>query len=101
MLAMEDDQGIVFLVENAQQFWSGMWYSLICYFFFRRRTELEDTLNFQTNEPPTLSLLDSTLMKFLGLCAAYHGTWRSIYRDNAIDMLLSDLRTISAEPVAA
>lgn len=56
MLAMEDDQGIVFLVENAQQFWS----------------ELEDTLNFQTNEPPTLSLLDSTLMKFLGLCAAYH-----------------------------
>lgn len=36
--------------------------------------ELEDILNFGTNDVPTLSLLDSTLRRFLALCAAYHGT---------------------------
>jgi len=30
-LTMEDDQGIIYLVENAQQFWSGM-RCYLCYF---------------------------------------------------------------------
>ncbi|KAG6917370.1 hypothetical protein DXG01_002835 [Tephrocybe rancida] len=55
-LTMEDDLGITYLVENAQQFWS----------------ELEDMLHFSQNDIPTLSLLDSTLRRFLALCAAYH-----------------------------
>ncbi|KAG5634376.1 hypothetical protein H0H81_002180 [Sphagnurus paluster] len=57
-IAMEDEMGIVYLVENAQQFWS----------------ELEDMLHFGKDDIPTLSLLDSTLRRFLALCAAYHGT---------------------------
>ncbi|KAF9463233.1 hypothetical protein BDZ94DRAFT_1259432 [Collybia nuda] len=55
-ITMEDDLGIVYLVENAQQFWS----------------ELEDILNFGTDGVQTLSLMDSTLRRFLALCAAYH-----------------------------
>ncbi|KAF5384348.1 hypothetical protein D9615_003171 [Tricholomella constricta] len=55
-IAMEDELGITYLVENAQQFWS----------------ELEDMLNFGKDDIPTLSLLDSTLRRFLALCAAYH-----------------------------
>ncbi|KAJ6481898.1 hypothetical protein C8R45DRAFT_1003389 [Mycena sanguinolenta] len=55
-MAMEDDLGIVYLVENAQQFWS----------------ELEDILELPKDEAHTLSLLDSTLKRYLALCAAYH-----------------------------
>ncbi|KAG9226907.1 hypothetical protein CCMSSC00406_0003420 [Pleurotus cornucopiae] len=55
-ISLEDEFGIVYLVENAQQFWS----------------ELEDLLNFPKDEIPTLSLLDSTLKRYLALCAAYH-----------------------------
>ncbi|CAK5277961.1 unnamed protein product [Mycena citricolor] len=52
---VEDDLGITYLVENAQQFWS----------------ELEDVLNLP-KEPPTLSLLDLTLRRYTAFCAAYH-----------------------------
>ncbi|TFK31833.1 hypothetical protein BDQ12DRAFT_659958 [Crucibulum laeve] len=55
-ISMQDDLGIVYVVENAQQFWS----------------ELEDVLRLPTDEPPTLSLLDSMLRRFLALCATYH-----------------------------
>ncbi|KAJ7076503.1 hypothetical protein B0H15DRAFT_595737 [Mycena belliarum] len=55
-MRMEDDLGIVYLVENAQQFWS----------------ELEDILQLPKDEVHTLSLLDSTLKRYLALCAAYH-----------------------------
>ncbi|KAJ7652163.1 hypothetical protein DFH06DRAFT_543681 [Mycena polygramma] len=54
---MEDDLGIVYLVENAQQFWS----------------ELEDVLELPKDEVHTLTLLDATLKRYLALCAAYHG----------------------------
>ncbi|KAJ7866447.1 hypothetical protein B0H14DRAFT_372465 [Mycena olivaceomarginata] len=53
---MEDELGIVYLVENAQQFWS----------------ELEDILELPKDEAHTLSLLDATLKRSLALCAAYH-----------------------------
>ncbi|KAJ6498179.1 hypothetical protein C8R47DRAFT_1113177 [Mycena vitilis] len=53
---MEDDLGIVYLVENAQQFWS----------------ELEDVLELPKDEVHTLTLLDATLKRYLALCAAYH-----------------------------
>ncbi|KAJ7047935.1 hypothetical protein C8F04DRAFT_26461 [Mycena alexandri] len=53
---MEDDLGIVYLVENAQQFWS----------------ELEDILELPKDEVHTLTLLDATLKRYLALCAAYH-----------------------------
>ncbi|KAG6868209.1 hypothetical protein C0993_006182 [Termitomyces sp. T159_Od127] len=55
-ITMEDDLGITYLVENAQQFWS----------------ELEDMLNFNQNDIPTLAHLDSTLRRSLALCTAYH-----------------------------
>ncbi|KAJ6622827.1 hypothetical protein B0H10DRAFT_1723933, partial [Mycena sp. CBHHK59/15] len=53
---MEDDLGIVYLVDNAQQFWS----------------ELEDILELPKDEVHTLTLLDATLKRYLALCAAYH-----------------------------
>ncbi|KAF9563841.1 hypothetical protein CPC08DRAFT_705758 [Agrocybe pediades] len=52
---MEDDLGIVYLIESAQQFWS----------------ELEDILRLP-DETPTLSQLDATLRRFMALCATYH-----------------------------
>ncbi|KAJ7050443.1 hypothetical protein C8F01DRAFT_1068001 [Mycena amicta] len=48
--------GIVYLVDTAQQFWS----------------ELEDILEPPRDEVPTLERLDSTLKHYLGLCSAYH-----------------------------
>ncbi|KAJ7465188.1 hypothetical protein FB451DRAFT_1488733 [Mycena latifolia] len=55
-MRMEDELGIVYLVENAQQFWS----------------ELEDILQLPKVEVQTLTLLDATLKRYLALCAAYH-----------------------------
>ncbi|KIY66757.1 hypothetical protein CYLTODRAFT_377301 [Cylindrobasidium torrendii FP15055 ss-10] len=53
-LVMEDELGIVYVVETAQQFWS----------------ELEDIIN--VKGVPTLQELDSTLKRWLSLCATYH-----------------------------
>ncbi|KAJ7180467.1 hypothetical protein C8R46DRAFT_1069560 [Mycena filopes] len=53
---MEDELGIVYLVENGQQFWS----------------ELEDILELPKDEVHTLTLLDATLKRYLAFCAAYH-----------------------------
>ncbi|TFK29466.1 hypothetical protein FA15DRAFT_582172 [Coprinopsis marcescibilis] len=53
---MEDHLGIVYVIQTAQQFWS----------------ELEDILRVLNEDEPTLSLLDSTLRRFLTLCATYH-----------------------------
>ncbi|TFK85914.1 hypothetical protein K466DRAFT_600765 [Polyporus arcularius HHB13444] len=65
--------GIVYIIENAQQFWS----------------ELEDVLQF----PPdvTLSKLDSTLRRFISLCAAYHEQYLQspLQLDHACDMVLA------------
>ncbi|KAF8624684.1 hypothetical protein AX17_007015 [Amanita inopinata Kibby_2008] len=55
-ITMEDELGIVYVVETAQQFWS----------------EVEDTLQLPTDNSLTLSSLDSALKRFLSLCAAYH-----------------------------
>ncbi|KDR77158.1 hypothetical protein GALMADRAFT_225296 [Galerina marginata CBS 339.88] len=55
ILTMQDDLGIVYLIESAQQFWS----------------ELEDVLRL-SEEVPTLSLLDATLRRFMALCSTYH-----------------------------
>ncbi|KAF8153062.1 hypothetical protein B0H34DRAFT_90295 [Crassisporium funariophilum] len=55
-LSMQDELGIIYLIDSAQQFWS----------------ELEDILKLPQDDAPTLSLLDATLRRFLGLCATYH-----------------------------
>jgi hypothetical protein len=55
-LPMEDPFGIVYVIENPQQFWS----------------ELEDILRLPRDVAPTLEFLDSTLQRFVALCAAYH-----------------------------
>ncbi|KAG2136004.1 hypothetical protein DEU56DRAFT_363556 [Suillus clintonianus] len=55
MLA-EDDFGIVYLIENAQQFWS----------------ELDDVLRVPSDGSVTLSMLDTALRRFVSLCASYH-----------------------------
>ncbi|KAH9974389.1 hypothetical protein BGW80DRAFT_1303690 [Lactifluus volemus] len=49
-----DGLGIVYLIENAQQFWS----------------ELEDILKIPVNA--SLSLLDATLKRSIAFCASYH-----------------------------
>ena len=64
-------------------------------------TELEDTLNFGTNDPPTLSLLDSTLRRFLALCAAYHGTWPSLMLRWLYSYAAVVSRAIPAKPIPA
>ncbi|CAA7268812.1 unnamed protein product [Cyclocybe aegerita] len=56
LLTMQDDLGIVYLIDSAQQFWA----------------ELEDVLQLPQDEAPTLSLLDATLRRFMGLCSTYH-----------------------------
>ncbi|RPD60621.1 hypothetical protein L226DRAFT_545118 [Lentinus tigrinus ALCF2SS1-7] len=65
--------GIVYIIENAQQFWS----------------ELEEILHL----PPdvTLSKLDSALRGFISFCAAYHEQYLQspLQLDHACDMLLA------------
>lgn len=41
--------------------------------------ELDDILNLG-REPPTLQQLDSTLKRYLDLCATYHGTYVDMVR---------------------
>ncbi|KAJ3823630.1 hypothetical protein F5880DRAFT_1694486 [Lentinula raphanica] len=73
-ITMEDDLGIVYLVENAQQFWS----------------ELEDILAIPKDDIPTLEQLDLTLKRSLSLCAAYHEQYlQSPFQlEHACNMLL-------------
>lgn len=61
-----------------------------------RCIELEDILDLPSEEAPTLSLLDSTLRRFLALCATYHGT---LNLSNQLVLFVTfDDRTILAEP---
>ncbi|KAG8216067.1 hypothetical protein J3R82DRAFT_8067 [Butyriboletus roseoflavus] len=55
MLA-EDDFGITYYIENAQQFWS----------------ELDDILRLPSDDSATLTMLDTALRRFVSLCASYH-----------------------------
>ncbi|TRM66964.1 hypothetical protein BD626DRAFT_566020 [Schizophyllum amplum] len=73
-IAMEDDLGIVYVVENAQQFWS----------------ELEDVLHFSKDAVPTLSQLDLALKRSLALCAAYHEQYLQtpMQIEHACDLIL-------------
>ncbi|KAF9653640.1 hypothetical protein BDM02DRAFT_3182648 [Thelephora ganbajun] len=74
--------GIVYLIENAQQFWS----------------ELEDILHLPTD--PTLSHLDSTLKRFTSFCASYHEQYlqTSMQLEHACGLLLqSELFTFHSE----
>lgn len=41
----------------------------------KKISELEDFLTFPQDEAPTLSLLDSTLRRFVVLCSTYHGVF--------------------------
>lgn len=69
--------GVVYIIENAQQFWSGEPLSLCtaarCFMF--SDAELEDILNI--SDGLTLERLDATLRRFISFCAAYHGEWAS------------------------
>lgn len=73
----EDDIGIAYLIENAQQFWSGACHlSLISYtptVSLVPTSELDDLLRIPASGTVTLSLLDTTLRRFVSLCASYHG----------------------------
>ena len=76
---MQDDLGIVYLIDTAQQFWSGMLLLLMLGLYSNLDVELEDILDLPDNEAPTLSLLDATLRRFLVLCATYHGMFQRFY----------------------
>lgn len=74
-MTMEDHLGIVYVIETAQQFWS----------------ELEDLLRIPSDNAPTLSMLDSTLRRFLTLCATYHEQYLQspLQLEHAFNILLS------------
>ncbi|KAF8812814.1 hypothetical protein BYT27DRAFT_7182270 [Phlegmacium glaucopus] len=71
---MQDELGIVYLIDTPQQFWS----------------ELEDILGLPEDEAPTLSLLDATLRRYLVLCATYHEQYLQspLQLEHACNMLL-------------
>ena len=71
---MQDELGIVYLIDTAQQFWSGTLLLYILGPYSNHAVELEDILDLPDDKAPTLSLLDATLRRFLVLCATYHGT---------------------------
>lgn len=88
-IAMEDDLGIVYVVENAPQFWSGMQVHAMVGVFLAEgkllRTELEDMLNI--SREPTLQQLDGTLKRFLALCSAYHGHFTLSIQSRAFGLM--------------
>ncbi|KAL6304737.1 hypothetical protein BKA93DRAFT_848625 [Sparassis latifolia] len=74
--------GIVYIIENAQQFWS----------------ELEDILHIP--DGTTLSQLDATMRRFVSFCAAYHEQYLQspLQLEHACDLLLaSELLTFHSE----
>lgn len=77
VLVAEDPLGIVYLIEDSQQFWSGTCWS--CASFGENcnslHPELEDIVHIPNDNAPTLSLLDSALKRFISLCASYHGKY--------------------------
>ena len=76
---MQDELGIVYLIDTAQQFWSGTLFLIMLRPYSDHAIELEDILDLPDNEAPTLSLLDATLRRFLVLCATYHGMYQRFY----------------------
>lgn len=77
-----DDIGIVYLFENAQQFWN----------------EVEDTLRIPPDS--SLALLDGTLNRFIQLCASQHEMYLQspLQLEHACELLLeSDLFTWHSE----
>ncbi|THH14440.1 hypothetical protein EW146_g5899 [Bondarzewia mesenterica] len=79
---MDDAFGIVYLIENAQQFWS----------------ELDDIVRITSNA--TLSNLDSTLKRFISFCASYHEQYLQspLQLEHACGLLLdSELFTFHSE----
>ena len=82
---MQDELGIVYLIDTAQQFWSGTLLLLVLGPYSNHAVELEDILDLPDDEAPTLSLLDATLRRFLVLCATYHGMYqRSIWLERLL-----------------
>ncbi|KAI6112359.1 hypothetical protein EDD17DRAFT_1595623 [Pisolithus thermaeus] len=81
-LLAQDDFGIVYFIQNAQQFWS----------------ELDDLLRVPAEV--TLSLLDTTLRRFVSLCASYHEQYLQspLQLEHACQQLLnSELFTFHSE----
>ncbi|TFY72553.1 hypothetical protein EVG20_g431 [Dentipellis fragilis] len=77
-----DDFGVVYLIDNAQQFWS----------------ELDEILHIPLNA--TLSKLDSSLKRFVSFCASYHEQFLQspLQLEYACDLLLdSELFTFHSE----
>lgn len=65
--------GVVYIIENAQQYWSGALPELCtaAHHLTSLDLELEDMLN--VADGLTLERLDATLRRFISFCAAYHG----------------------------
>ena len=69
--------GIVYIIENPQQFWSGTSHIVVGWMQPSRAcAELEDILRIP-NEL-TLEQLDSALRRFVSFCACYHGTCKRL-----------------------
>lgn len=83
MLA-DDDLGITYYIENAQQFWSGPFRHTpipcnseethcILSHGLSIALELDDTLRLPSDDSATLPMLDTALRRSVSLCASYHG----------------------------
>ena len=69
-----EDFGIVYIIENAQQFWLGVSHAALCrcqQIYPFGRTELEDIIRIP--EDASLGQLDAALARFVSFCATYHG----------------------------
>ncbi|KAF9238935.1 hypothetical protein BU15DRAFT_88179 [Melanogaster broomeanus] len=80
----EDDFGIIYFIDNPQQFWS----------------ELDDVLRLPSDGSATLSMLDTAFRRFVSLCASYHEQYLQIplQLEHACHLLLdSELFTFHSE----
>lgn len=88
---MFDDLGIVYLIENAQQFWTGAFLgaraacftALAAPLIAKDRltnlflcVEIEDILHILPDS--TLSVLDATLKRFISFCSGHHGAFHAL-----------------------
>ena len=96
-----DGFGIVYIIENAQQFWTGVYDDDASERFgpssVHPVTELEDILQIQNDS--TLGQLDATIRQFISFCASYHGASYRIVHSTFLT-LCTRLRTILTDPAS-
>lgn len=70
---MPSNSGQVRFVMLLCDLWLSETYCILFHGLSVRPTELDDILRLPTDGSATLSMLDTTLRRFVSLCASYHG----------------------------